>query len=834
VAAQTDGKVLIGGSFTTVDDVARTRIARLNADGSLDTSFDAGTGADSAVRSVVVQADGKVLIGGDFTTVDGVARNRIARLNADGSLDTGFDPGTGANAGVQAVAVQADGKVLIGGSFITVDDVARTSIARLNVDGSLDTSFDPDLIAGTGGDWVNAVAVQADGKVLIGGHFETVDNISRNHIARLNTNGTLDTSFDPGTGASAVVNALAVQNDEVIVGGAFATIDGVSRPRIARLDSDGSVDTSFDPGDGMNNNVWSVAVQVDGKVLAGGTFTEVDGTGRNRVARLNGDGSLDVGLDPGTGASNQVEAVVHQADGKVLIGGYFTTVDGEDRKGIARLNANGSLDTSFDPGTGADPAVVRAVAVQPDGQVFIGGNFTKVNNMTRNRIARLSALGAVDTGFDPGAGADDQVLTVAVHDGGVLIGGYFTTVGGAGRKGIARLNSSGAVDNGFNPVVSGENEWVLSLAVQDDDKVIIGGSFTTVNGVARKHVARLNANGTLDSSFDPGIGPNFLVRAVAVQDDGKVLIGGSFTTVSGEDRKYIARLTDTGSLDTSFDPVKGASSWVDAVAVQADGKVLIGGDFTTVNDVNCNHIARLNANGSVDTSFVTSAGADDTVYDVAVQPDGKVLIGGDFNRKVARLNGATPPAITSGAASSTAALGVDYSHAFTASGYPWAPEFYLAGGSLPSGLTLDATTGVLSGKPASAGTYAYTVSACNYVAPCATDDGTFTIAKEDSTTTITAHTPDPSVMGQAVTVAYSVTSEVVTPTGDVTVGDGTDSCTGTVADASCSLTFTTVGTKTLTATYAGDGNLNPSTSAAVTHRVNERGAYTIYLPLIRR
>jgi uncharacterized delta-60 repeat protein len=829
VAVQTDGKILIGGSFTTLNGVARNCVARLNADGSLDTSFDPG--ADNAVRSVVLQPDGKILIGGEFTTVNGVVRNRIARLNADGSLDSSFDPGDGPSALVYAVAVQTDGKMLIGGGFSTVDGVTRNRIARLNATGSLDSSFDP----GTGANnWVDAVAIQPDGKILIGGLFSTVNGVARNRVARLNTGGALDTSFDPGTGTNAVVNAVAVQPDgKVLIGGAFATFDGVARNRIARLNATGSLDTSFDPGTGADATVWALALQADGKVLVGGEFTTVDGTGRNRVARLNGDGTLDVGLDPGTGASNQVQAVVYQPDGKVLIGGYFTTVDGMGRNRIARLNANGSLDATFDPGTGADSAV-RAVALQPDGRVLIGGSFATINSVTRNRIARLSAGGVVDSSFNPGTGANDTVYAIAVQtDHKVLIAGAFTSVNGVGRNRIARLSDTGAVDTGFNPGTGADN-YVYALALQPDSKVLIAGNFTTVNGQSRNRIARLNDNGTLDTSFDPGTGPNLLVRAVAVQPDNKVLIAGSFTTVNGVSRNRVARLNDDGTLDTSFDPGTGASSWIDAVAVQSDGKVLIGGNFTSVAGVACNRVARLNANGSVDTTFVTSAGADDTVYDVAIQPDGKVLIGGDFNKRVARMNGATPPAITSSAVPSTGKVGVNYHHTFTASGYPYESKFYLTGGSLPSGLTLDATTGILSGTPATAGNYAFTVSACNWVAPCATDDGNLTVAKGDTTTTITAHTPDPSVVGQPVTVEYSVTSAAGTPTGDVTVSDGTVSCTGAVADGSCSLTFTTAGAKNLTAAYAGDGNLNPSTSTAVLHTVNDKDSFTIYLPAVLR
>ncbi len=155
---------------------ARNRIARLNADGTLDTGFDPNANGD--VYSVAVQADGKILLGGDFTTVGGTARNYIARLNADGTLDTGFNPN--ANSVVYSVAVQADGKILLGGDFTTVGGTARNYIARLNADGTLDPGFNPNA-----NDYVYSVAVQADGKILLGGGFTTVGGTARNHIARL-------------------------------------------------------------------------------------------------------------------------------------------------------------------------------------------------------------------------------------------------------------------------------------------------------------------------------------------------------------------------------------------------------------------------------------------------------------------------------------------------------------------------------------------------------------------------------------------------------------------------------------------------------------------------
>jgi len=834
IALQIDGKVLIGGGFTQVNSVGRNRIARLNADGSLDTSFNPGTGTNAEVDTIALQNDGKVLIGGKFTQVDGVGRSRIARLNADGSLDTSFDTSTGANETVYDVALQSDGKVLIGGILTQVNGVGRNRIARLNADGSLDTGFDP----GTGANnYVYSVALQTDGKVLIGGAFTQVDGVVRNRIARLNPDGSVDTGFDTSMGVNGPVYDVSFQDDgKVLIGGAFTHVDGVGSYRIARLNEDGSLDTSFDTGSGANNIVLSTALQNDGKVIFGGHFSQVDGVDRNHIARLNADGSVDTGFDTSTGPNSSVRSVVVHTGGKVLIGGYFTQVDSAVRAHIARLNANGSLNDAFNPGSGAN-GNVYTMSVQPDSKVLIGGEFTQVDGTARSHVARLNADGSLDTSFDTSTGTNTAVSALALQPNGkVLVGGNFTEVDGLARKSIARLNDNGSLDEGFNPG-DGPNSPVYALALQPDGKVLIGGWFTQVGGAACNYIARLNADGSLDTSFDSSMGPNSAVYVVALQPDGKVLIGGNFTQVGEEDRNRIARLNQDGSLDTGFDPGTGADNLVLAIALQADGKVFIGGDFTMVDNEVRNRIARLNTEGSLDTGFDPGTGANSTVRVVTIQDDGMVLIGGNFtevdgvgNNRIARLNGATPPLFTSPAPPSTVTYGAAYNHTFAASGFPL-PTFQIPSWESPPGLSLDSASGVLAGTLTAAGTYNFTVTASNYVAPSDTQQVILVVEKADTTTTITAHTPDPSVVGGRATIAYSVVSSAGTPTGNVTVEDGTNSCTGTVAAGSCSLTFTSTGTKALTAAYAGDSNCNKSTSFGVVHTVITP---VLYLPLVVR
>ncbi len=216
------------------------------------------------------------MIGGSFTTVGGTARNRMARLNADGTLDTGFNPN--ASDQVYSTAVQADGKIVFGGQFTTVGGTARNRMARVNADSTLDPGFNPDV----SGDVYNLV-VQADGKIVIGGTFITVAGTLRARMARLNADGTLDTGFNPNAN-NAVLNTALQADGKIVIGGAFTTVDGTARNRIARLHADGKLDAGFNPN--ANNQVFSTAVQADGKIVIGGQFTTMGGTARNRMARL--------------------------------------------------------------------------------------------------------------------------------------------------------------------------------------------------------------------------------------------------------------------------------------------------------------------------------------------------------------------------------------------------------------------------------------------------------------------------------------------------------------------------------------------------------------------
>jgi uncharacterized delta-60 repeat protein len=684
LAIQPDGKILMGGYFTQLHPFGypasgHSYIARLNHDGSVDAGF--SPNANGVVRVLALQPNGQIIVGGQFTTIQptgggaAVTRNFAARLNADGSLDPVFNPN--ANGVVYAVAYQPNGQIIIGGSFTSVQPsgasgpTTRNHIARFNADGSLDASFDPNTDRP-----VLALAVQANGQIVVGGGFSTLQPngastaTTRSCIARLNSDGSLDTGFDPEANGS-VDAVMVLPNGQIIIGGEFVTLqpNGAANTTqadfLARLNTDGTLDLGF-----IVNplaSVAAVALQPDGKLLVGGTFPSLypenspAATQFNYVARVNSDGSLDYSFNPAP--DQAVNAIAVQQDGGIVLGGYFESLkpagvnESTRRHFIARVVSTGSLDATL---ASDDAGTIFAAVPLSSGQVLVGGTFLSVGGVTQNYLARLNADGSLDPTFAPTL--NGSVSTIAIQaDGKILVGGNFTMVDGFARGYIARLNADGTLDGPFNP---NANSTVKLIVLQSStSQILISGYFTTLTpdgsplAYQVNEFARVNSDGTLDTNFNPSPsgGPVF---AIAFQADGKMVVGGEFTTIAGYTRSYVARLLSNGAIDTvDFDPE--ANSPVYALGIQSDGKIVMGGAFTEVvpqtgktgtpttttnqygqtitlpapgtsatTPININHLARLNTDGTLDTTFFPDPSS--TVQALAIQSDGSIIVGGDL------------------------------------------------------------------------------------------------------------------------------------------------------------------------------------------------------------
>ena len=364
----------------------------------------------------------------------------------------------------------------------------------------------------------------------------------------------------------------------------------------------GTVDKTYNAY--FNNNIYSLALQTNGQLLAAGDFTLADGITRNRIARLNIDGTLDDKFATDVnGADNSVRTVVSQSDGRVLIGGFFATVNNVNRAAIARLNYDGTLDTVFDPGSGADSPVyaIGEIYVGPvtntNRRIVVGGSFSKIGGVTSPCIGRFDDDGTVDAGFST-VGANGTVYAIAVYStndvnsGKILVVGDFTQIGGVARRHIARLNMDGTVDATFNPG-AGANDSIRAIAIQQDGNIVIGGLFTMVGNSALNHVGRLNPNGLVDPTFNPGPGVNDVVNSLALQEDHKIVVAGFFTQANGLTRNRVTRMNPDGTLDLAINFGTGANDFISSVVIQADERLVVGGGFTQFNGLSEPHIARL-------------------------------------------------------------------------------------------------------------------------------------------------------------------------------------------------------------------------------------------------
>jgi len=358
--------------------------------GALDSKFSTGsgflfeTGKSAAIYSMVLQPDGKIVVGGQFVSFNGNKCSHIVRLNADGSFDESFNTGFGFNNPVRTVSIQADGKIIAGGQFTSFDDKQQNHIIRLNADGSKDESFN---VGSAFNDVVYASIIQPDGRIVTGGKFTNFNGTWQNYVSRLNADGTIDVLFDAEKGFNDIVYALALENDDKIVaGGIFTAFNGSTANRIIRLNADGKADGSFNSGTGFDNDVRALTVDANERIIAGGYFSGYNGKNNGYIVRINTNGTLDETFKTGTGFNGSVLSLLAQNNNQVIAGGYYTAYNGTDRKNISRLNSDGTIDNSFNSGKGTNGGVI---AVREGKKIYLGGGFTTYNDAAANQICRL-------------------------------------------------------------------------------------------------------------------------------------------------------------------------------------------------------------------------------------------------------------------------------------------------------------------------------------------------------------------------------------------------------------------------------------------------------------
>jgi uncharacterized delta-60 repeat protein len=441
-------------TLTIFDDEAISGAA-----GSIDSSF--FTRSSGFINSVVRQPNDRVIIAGNFTNYTQLPVGRLTRLNTNGLLDPTFFNGNGADAAVNALLLEPDGRIVFAGAFSKYNSTNRSRIAAINSDGTLASSFNPG--GGFDGD-VFALARQPDGKIIVGGAFLTFNGQNQPYVARLLPNGLLDPSFDSAPQLNARVFALAVQRDgKILIGGEFTNSSGVAVSRLMRLESNGAPDAQFVVGAGPNDSIRALLVLPDNRILAGGSFTDFSASGRSGIVRLNPTGSVDPTF-VGTGAEGAVLSLARQPDGKLLLAGDFTAYSGVERGRIVRVLPDGAIDPGMNFGLGAN-SFVNALELQPDEKIIIGGGFTRFNDRPANHLVRV--LGGNNNGSGAVEFTSPSYLVDENQGSGVV--SIRRNGGLAGSVTVQYSTSDGTATNGFHySAVSGS----LTFAAGENQKQV--------------------------------------------------------------------------------------------------------------------------------------------------------------------------------------------------------------------------------------------------------------------------------------------------------------------------------------------------------------------------
>jgi uncharacterized delta-60 repeat protein len=341
--------------------------------------------------------------------------------------------------------------------------------------------------------------------------------------------GSLDEStfvaspWDPLYGG-ALIDDFEVQSDGKVVVNSFE--QGPTSYMLARLNADGSFDNTFNNWilNLFSGRIDQLELQGD-KIIAGGRFDDINSDASEYIARFNADGTLDVTFNASdVGFDNYVTALEVLPDNKILAGGYFTTFDNLTARGLARLNVDGTLDGTFNSGLGPN-LEINSIAVRPDGKILIGGPFTSYNGVPISKIALINADGTLDNSFSPPT-IDAGVQKIVIQsDGKILIAGFFNTVGGLSRNYVARLNADGSHDLTFDPGTGAES-WIYAMHQDSNGKILVGGWLQEFNDVPRNFIARLMPDGSLDELFDVGVGPYTLVTQIRSAGTDRLWVAG--------------------------------------------------------------------------------------------------------------------------------------------------------------------------------------------------------------------------------------------------------------------------------------------------------------------
>jgi uncharacterized delta-60 repeat protein len=723
--SQPDGKFIVAsGGLSSYRGIATPGgVVRINSDGTLDSGFvqNIGTGGNYTLRTLVLQPDGKIIIGGDFTTWKGETAGGIVRLSSDGTVDNNFKTniGTAGNSGgVYSVALLSDGSIIVGGQFTTWNGASANKLVKLDSNGNRITLFSTNVGSGTDG-WVTALAIDSSNNIFVGcSNGGSWNGGSGNALVKLNSSGAKDPTFMGNTGSGGAVYdgtptvssvSISPLNGKILISGSMETWDGLacgdavilnttgirdttslpssapgsglgynqsafaqdgsalfftyvsSFTTIIRYTTSGVYDTAYAANVGTNKSVYSIYPQTDGTliVVTGNGPAGLWGTNKHSgLVKLNANGTFNTSLPSNLSiqyaASSAVLNTVELSDRSIIACGGFTSWNGVSVGQIVKLSSSGNVDQTFltNSGTGITGTAPRRLVKTADDKIFVfntsGGGF-KFNGSNRSSLVRLNPNGTVDDtfpSFSLSGPAGSTIFDVALQSTGkaIISGTFLEWPYGAGQNfsvSLIRVDNNGTYDSSFSFTHSGNSTGPSHVKVLSDDSVIIAGS--SFYGRIRK----LGVNGETDTQFSANVGTtptNNLIYGITVQPDNKILVFGQLRLWNGTPVNRIIRLKSDGTPDTEFNNnvYPGLSGQYDRVtnaSVLKNGQIVlaISPRSSTWKGTAVNSLVRLNSDGTLDSGFTTNVGVglvpqgtSNEVERITPLSDGNFIVSGEF------------------------------------------------------------------------------------------------------------------------------------------------------------------------------------------------------------
>lgn len=661
VVELSDGSLLVGGEFEYFDSTFHEPyLARVRTDGTIDGVSSAAL--NRPVRDIQTDGSGRIVILGEFFSVNGVAHDYLIRLNSDLSLDVTFmsNVGTATYETPGVMKVDSSGSVFVGGRFNDFNGTSADGLVKLDSTGQLDSGFTIPVIenshyTNTYYRVVTAIDIDATGKVLIGGNFTDVNGVTRNGLARLNTDGSLDTTFDPGGGLGKfdmVYGLKALASGKVLVAGSFTSFDSTAVNGFIRLEADGSLDAAFTeyPVSGGGTNLKELA---DGTLVTHGRFTEYfDGTSAQNLtglAFLNADGTLSSSQhtfaweewDALNAPSREVHDVISKSGGGYVLAGAFLTGPAVESRGLVELDSAGDLSQGWTVWKQAN--YVEAIARAGDGSLFIGGRFSYADGVLCQGLIKLKPDGSIDTNFifdlqnEFFFAPPSEVRTIVNAGSHIYVGGFLEYVVTqnedptpiAELKGVLRLDAeTGEVDTTFQFSAQSSVSYLFLLS---DGTVLVSGYDVDSEQSGQQKLAHVDSTGTILRAWDVSDGPRSSTNMIAELPSGKLLIGG-FSNVQAGDSAWghVVRLDSNLDVDSSFDPGDGPSWPVRSILATPDGGAYLAGGFTSYDNEPVWKVVKIDATGALDSSFTPPADMLGNTEWAVVDPAGRLLLAGSI------------------------------------------------------------------------------------------------------------------------------------------------------------------------------------------------------------